>query len=94
MAVILPDTPLVTTSAEVARLHRLLKQLPDETFTVWHRLTIHPEPGPDFWVLHADRRGLWIKVSNLTVVGAKVFTQASLFESPSRLQRRPSIRRS
>jgi len=82
MAVILPDTPLVTTSPEVARLHRLLKQLPDETFTVWHRLTIHPEPGPDFWVLHADRRGLWIKVSNLTPVGAKVFTQASLFESP------------
>jgi hypothetical protein len=82
MAVILPDTPLVTTSPEVARVHRLLKQLPDETYTVWHRLTIHPEPGPDFWVLHRDRRALWIKVSSLTPLGAKVFTQPGLFESP------------
>jgi hypothetical protein len=82
MAVILPDAPLVTTSPEVARLHRLLKQLPDETYTVWHRLTIHSEPGPDFWVLHRDRRALWIKVSTLTPLQAKVFTQPNLFGSP------------
>ena len=82
MAVILPDTPLVTTSPEVARVHRLLKQLPDESYTVWHRLTIHPEPGPDFWVLHTDRRALWIKVSALTPLGARTFTQAGLFEPP------------
>lgn len=82
MAVILPDTPFITTSPEVARVHRLLKQLPDDTYTIWHRLTIHPEPGPDFWVLHGDRRALWIKVSSLTPMGAKVFTQPDLFGSP------------
>lgn len=81
MALILPDTPLFTTSAEVVRVHRLLKQLPDESYTVWHRLTIHPAPGPDFWVLHSDRRALWIKVSNLTPSGAKTSTQPSLFDS-------------
>ncbi|MCS7056167.1 MAG: hypothetical protein NZM18_08380 [Thermoflexales bacterium] len=82
MAIILPDTPL-TTSPEVARIHRLLKQLPDETYTVWHRLAIHAEPGPDFWVLHRDRRALWIKVSALTPIGAEVFTQPGLFEAPA-----------
>jgi len=81
MALILPDTPLVTTSAEVVRVHRLLKQLPDENYTVWHRLTIYPEPGPDFWVLRSDRCALWIKVSNLTPAGAKTFAQPSLFDS-------------
>lgn len=81
MALILPDTPLVTTSAEIVRVHRLLKQLPDENYTVWHRLIIHPEPGPDFWVLHSDRRALWIKVSNLTPAGAKTSTQPGLFDS-------------
>ncbi len=82
MALILPDAPLVTTSPEVARIHRLLKQLPDEHYTVWHRLTIHPEPGPDFWILSADQRAVWLKVSPLTPAGARVFTQASLFEAP------------
>lgn len=81
MAVILPDTPLVTTSPEAARLHRLLRQLPDPAYTVWHRLTIHAEPGPDFWVLHRDQRALWIKVSALTPLGAKVFTQPGLFQT-------------
>jgi hypothetical protein len=81
MALILPDTPLVTTSPEVTRLHRLLKQLPDDDYTVWHRLTIHPEPGPDFWVLHRDQRALWLKVSPLTAADARRFGQADLFQS-------------
>lgn len=80
MAVILPDTPLAA-SPEVARVYRLLKQLPDEAYTVWHRLAIHAEPGPDFWVLHRDRRALWIKVSTLTPMGAKALTQPNLFEA-------------
>lgn len=66
MAVILPDAPLVNTSPAVAKLHRL---------------TIHPEPGPDFWILHKNQRAVWIKVSSLTPVGARRFGQADLFQS-------------
>ena len=75
----LPESPLATTSPEVVRVHRLLKQLPDNEFVVWHRLQIHPEPGPDFWVLHNGRRGLFIKVATLTLAGARSFGQADLF---------------
>ncbi|MGQ0600824.1 MAG: hypothetical protein ACT4QE_03905, partial [Anaerolineales bacterium] len=81
MALILPNTPLVTTSPEVAKLHRLLKQLPDDVYTVWHRLTIYPEPGPDFWVMHREQRALWLKVSSLTSAGARRFGQADLFHA-------------
>ena len=81
MAVILPDAPLVTTSAAVAKFHRLFKYLPDDAYTVWHRLTIHPGPGPDFWVLGHDRRSLWLKVSALTLADSKLFVQAGLFTS-------------
>jgi hypothetical protein len=81
MALILPDTPLVTTSPEVAKLHRLLKQLPDDAYTVWHRLTIHPEPGPDFWLLRHDQRAAWLKVSTLAPAGARRFSQSDLFQS-------------
>jgi hypothetical protein len=79
MAQIVPDSPLATTSPEVIRVHRMLKQLPDDEFTVWHRLHIHPEPGPDFWLLHQGKRGLFIKVSGLSPAGARSFGQASLF---------------
>jgi hypothetical protein len=82
MATILPETPLATTSPEIVRLHRLLKQLPDADFTVWHRLHIHPEPGPDFWVLRRDQRAVWLKVAPLTPAGAQAFNTPGLFEGP------------
>src|SRR5512142_2782913 len=66
MARILPDAPTGAISPEAARIHRLLKRLPDEEYTVWQRLTIWAEPGPDFWVLHADGRGMLLKVSSAT----------------------------
>lgn len=81
MALVLPDVPFANTSPAVAKLYRVLKQLPDDDYTVWHRLTINPEPGPDFWVLHRDQRALWIKVSPLTPAGARRFGQSDLFQS-------------
>jgi hypothetical protein len=65
MAYIFPDAPLGAVSPEVARLYRLLKQLP-ERFAVWHRLTLWQEPGPDFWILNQERRALLLKVSPAT----------------------------
>ena len=80
MARIFPDMPLVSTAPEIARVHRLLKNLPDGDFTVWHRLSIHTVPGPDFWILHATGRSLWLKVSTLTPGSARVFGQPGLFD--------------
>ena len=84
MADILPDIPLMTAAPEVAKVHALLKRLPDG-YTVWHRLSIHASPGPDFWVLDPTGRSLWLKVSSLTTAGARVFGQAGLFD-PSALR--------
>ncbi|MBM3121114.1 MAG: hypothetical protein FJZ97_02875, partial [Chloroflexi bacterium] len=81
MAQILPESPLATTSPEVVRVHRLLKQLPDEDYVVWHRLYIHAGPGPDFWVLYQGRRSLFIKVCALSPAGARRFGLADLFGS-------------
>jgi len=79
MAQILPEVPMVKTSPEVVRVHRALKQLPDDNFVVWHRLHIHAEPGPDFWLLYQGRHALLIKVSGLSLAGAQRFGQADLF---------------
>ncbi len=79
MAVLFPETPPITTAPEIARLFSLFKKLPDSEYAVWHRLSIHPEPGPDFWVRGKDGRGLLLKVAALTPAGAKVFGQAGLF---------------
>ena len=79
MAVLFPETPPASTAPEIARLFRLFKQLPDSDYAVWHRLSIHPEPGPDFWIRGRDGRSLLIKVAALTPAGARVFGQSGLF---------------
>ncbi|MBP7693118.1 MAG: hypothetical protein KA764_14435 [Anaerolineales bacterium] len=79
MAVLFPETLPITTSPDIARFFSLFKKLPDADYAVWHRLSIHPEPGPDFWIRGRDGRGLLIKVAALTSAGAQVFGQSGLF---------------
>lgn len=79
MAQILPDAPLATSSPEVGKVYRLLKRLPDATYAVWQRLGLQAEPGPDFWILRNDRRGLFIKVSPATPADVRGMIQDSLF---------------
>ncbi len=80
MAQILPDTPLGYCTPEAVKIYRLLKRLPDDQYAVWQRLSICPEPGPDFWVLRSDRRSVFIKVSAATPVDARSMLQSGLFE--------------
>jgi hypothetical protein len=79
MAQILPDAPLATSSPEVGKVYRLLKRLPDTTYAVWQRLGLQAGPGPDFWILRNDRRGLLIKVSRATPADVRGMMQDSLF---------------
>ena len=79
MAQILPDAPLATSSPEAGKVYRLLKRLPDATYAVWQRLGLRADPGPDFWVLRNDRRGLVIKVSRATPADVRGMVQDSLF---------------
>jgi hypothetical protein len=79
MAQILPDAPLATSSPEVGKVYRLLKRLPDATYAVWQRLGLQADPGPDFWILRNDRRGLLIKVSTATPTDVRGMVQDSLF---------------
>jgi len=80
MARLLPETPLGSVAPEVARVYRLLKQLPDD-WTVWHRLNIWAGPGPDFWVLLPDQRGLLLKVARATPAEVQSVGQFGLFEA-------------
>jgi hypothetical protein len=79
MAQILPDTPLASSSPEVGKVYRLLKRLPDANYAVWQRLGLQTEPGPDFWVLREDCRGVLIKVSTATPAEVRDMVQESLF---------------
>ncbi|HTP08045.1 MAG TPA: hypothetical protein VMP08_07330, partial [Anaerolineae bacterium] len=79
MAQILPDAPLATSSPEVGKVYRLLKRLPDAIYAVWQRLGLQADPGPDFWILRSDRRGLLIKVSPATPADVRGMVQDSLF---------------
>lgn len=81
MARLLPDTPLGTVSTEVSKFYRLLKQLPDD-YTVWHRLSIWSEPGPDFWVMK-DERVLLLKISTAKPKAVRHASQAVLFQADS-----------
>ncbi|MBI5712273.1 MAG: DEAD/DEAH box helicase [Chloroflexi bacterium] len=81
MARLLPDTPLGTVSTEVSKFYRLLKQLPDD-YTVWHRLSIWSEPGPDFWVMK-DERVLLLKISTAKPKAARHASQSVLFQADS-----------
>jgi hypothetical protein len=79
MAEILPDTPTAALTPEVMRVYHLLRRLPDETYFVWQRLSIWPEPGPDFWVLRRDRRAVLFKVSAAIPADVKAILQPGLF---------------
>ncbi|CAG0937034.1 Putative ATP-dependent DNA helicase YjcD [Thermoflexales bacterium] len=81
MAQILPDAPLATSSPGVGKVYRLLKHLPDTAYAVWQRLGLQNDPGPDFWVLREDRRGVLFKVSTATPADVRDMVQASLFPS-------------
>ena len=78
MARLFPETPLGSVSTEVARVYRLMKHLPDD-WAVWHRLNIWVKPGPDFWVLLPDQRGVLIKVARTTPAELRTSGQFGLF---------------
>ncbi len=61
MAHLIPNSLLGDATPEALKVFRLLKRLPDESYVVWQRLAA--EPGPDFWVLHQDRRTLFLSVA-------------------------------
>jgi hypothetical protein len=83
MARLIPNTPAGEENAETLKVFRLLKRLPDEEFTVWHRLALTPEPRPDFWILRPDRRTLFLSVAADTPRDAQLTLQSSLLQSPS-----------
>lgn len=67
MAYILPDTPPTHLPAEVLRVFRTLKGLPD-SFFIWHSLSPWQSNTPDFLIIHWDRRVLLVKVSMANAV--------------------------
>lgn len=79
MARLFPNAPAGLLAPEVLRLFRLLRALPDDTYSVWQRLALDASPGPDFWVLHQDGRALLIKVSLATAAEARLAQQPRLF---------------
>jgi len=79
MAHISPDTPPQTIPAEVLRVFRALKALPD-TFYIWHHLAPWQVDTPDFLVLQADGRALLVKVSSSTSSQARPAAQLALIE--------------
>lgn len=66
MVRMLPNIPVPSSSPEVLRVHRLLRQLRDDQFVIWQRLPIWPGPAPDFVVLSSENRAIVIKVSSTT----------------------------
>lgn len=82
MARILPNTPVGTLPPETVKVYRLLKRLPDETFTVWQRLALGMDTGPDFWVLRQDGCALLLKVSTATAKDVQLSGQQVLFADP------------
>src|SRR5262245_44749423 len=81
MAIIYPNNPVGALPPETVKVFRLLKRLPDESYSVWQRLTIDAEAGPDFWVRHGSGRSLLIKVSQATAQQARNARQTTLFAS-------------
>ncbi len=82
MAQMLPDMPPGRLDAAALKIHRLLKRLPDQHYEVWQRLSIWPEPGPDFWVKRkGDERAALIKVSSATRDDARSALQFDLFQA-------------
>lgn len=89
MARMLPNTPVGTLPPETLKVYRLLKRLPDEHITVWQRLCIWTEPGPDFWVLFQDGRALLLSVATATVRQARESGQSALFPEPDAARASP-----
>lgn len=79
MAHILPDTPPQVLPAEVLRVFRALKALPDD-FYVWHHLAPWQCNTPDFLVLDEDGRALLVKVSPAAASQARPAAQLLLIE--------------
>lgn len=77
MARMLPDKPFGQVPPEVTKVYRLLKALPDATYTVWQRLPLWGPPGPDFLVLDAAQRALLLKVAPISVRHAEQIGQQS-----------------
>ncbi|NJL06342.1 MAG: hypothetical protein HC911_15835 [Chloroflexaceae bacterium] len=75
MARMLPEKPLGQVPPDVTKVYRLLKALPDDSYTVWQRLPLWGTLGPDFLVLDATQRALLIKVAPLTVRQAELAGQ-------------------
>src|SRR5947207_3097974 len=76
MAKIFPTPAIGTAPPEAMKVAQRLRRLPDATFTVWQRLSIWAEPGPDFWVLGPQQRAAFITVSTATPQDARRARQA------------------
>ena len=79
MAHILPDTPPQTIPAEVLRVFKTCKALPDD-FCIWHHLAPWQLNTPDFLVLDKDGRVLLVKVSPAVSSQAQPAAQLLLIE--------------
>ena len=79
MAHILPDTPPQTIPAEVLRVFRAFKTLPDD-FYIWHHLAPWQLNTPDFLLLDKEGRILLVKVSPAVASQAQPAAQLLLIE--------------
>jgi hypothetical protein len=65
MAHILPETPPQKLPAEVSRVFRVFKNLPDN-FYVWHHLAPWQADAPDFLVITFEGHALLVKISTVS----------------------------
>jgi hypothetical protein len=79
MAHILPDSPPQTIPAEVLRVFKACKSLPDD-FYIWHHLAPWQLNAPDFLLLDKDGRVLLVKVSSAVASQARPAAQLLLLE--------------
>jgi len=77
MAHILPDTPPQHIPAEVLRVFRAFKSLPD-SYYIWHHLAPWQADAPDFLVIEGQGRALVVKVSSAAASQASVAAQMLL----------------
>ena len=82
MARVIPSSPVGEVSSETLKVFRLLKQMPDAEYTVWHRLEVTREPAPDFWILRQDGRTLFLSVAADTPKDLQASLQSALLDSP------------
>ena len=65
MARLFPDKPVGSVTPEVAKVFRVLKQLPSD-WKVWRRLTLRETETPDFLLLDGQGRALLMVISSTT----------------------------